>query len=275
MRAAVGYTRVSTEGQGRSGLGLEAQRAAITAFAANEGYAVAQWFEEVETGKGSDALERRPQLRAALLTARRLKGPVLVSKLDRLSRDVAFVSKLMAEKTPFIVTELGSKVPPFQLHLYAMLAQQERTMIGERTRDALRKVKDNGTLLGNRTNLDEAQGLGRAVAVQKANQHAQNVLPVIEQIRKAGVTSLREIAEALNNRGIQTARGGQWHAQTVARIVERIVGPNPEAPERPHRTRKLKPLPPAATSLDPATLRDTFRRPKRRLLLDDSEPDST
>jgi len=222
MRAAVGYVRVSTDGQGKSGLGIDAQRAAITTFAVSEGYEVKLWFEEVETGKGSDALERRPQLRAALAAARRHKGPILVSKLDRLSRNVAFVSKLMEEKVPFIVTELGPNVEPFMLHLWAALAEQERTMISQRTRDALAAKKATGFALGNRTNLDEAQERGRAITVQKADQHAQNVLPIIEDIRtKGALTTLRDIAEALNSRGIKTARGGQWHATSVKRLIER------------------------------------------------------
>jgi DNA invertase Pin-like site-specific DNA recombinase len=113
---AVAYIRVSTRGQGRSGLGLEAQRDAIAAFAEAEGYQVAETFKEVETGKGADALDRRPKLAAAIKAARKLKGPVIVSKLDRLSRDVHFISGLMAHKVPFIVTELGADVDPFVLH---------------------------------------------------------------------------------------------------------------------------------------------------------------
>jgi DNA invertase Pin-like site-specific DNA recombinase len=103
-KAAIAYVRVSTQGQGRSGLGLEAQREAIARFAEAEGFAVAETFTEVETGKGADALERRPKLAAAIKAARKLKGPVIVSKLDRLSRDVHFISGLMAHKVPFIVT---------------------------------------------------------------------------------------------------------------------------------------------------------------------------
>src|SRR5665213_2250667 len=98
---AVGYIRVSTRQQGKSGLGLEAQRAAIAAFAAREGIEVSRWFSEAETGKGADALKLRPILADALRTARILNGPVLVSKLDRLSRDVHFISGLMAEKVEF------------------------------------------------------------------------------------------------------------------------------------------------------------------------------
>ena len=104
---AIAYLRVSTQEQGRSGLGIEAQRHAIESFAKREGITVDAWHTEVQTGKGSDALERRPQLAAALQAAQKAKLPVLVSKLDRLSRDVHFISGLMANRVEFIVTELG------------------------------------------------------------------------------------------------------------------------------------------------------------------------
>src|SRR5687768_12996538 len=115
MAQAVAYCRVSTQQQGRSGLGIEAQRAAVARFAEAEGITIISHFEEIETGKGSDALERRPQLAAALAAARQSKCPVLVAKLDRLSRDVAFISGLMAQRVPFVVAELGADADPFML----------------------------------------------------------------------------------------------------------------------------------------------------------------
>jgi DNA invertase Pin-like site-specific DNA recombinase len=122
----VSYLRVSTREQGRSGLGIDAQREAIARFAEAEGFEIVAEHVEIETGKGSDALERRQQLVAALAAARRLKCSVVVSKLDRLSRDVHFVSGLMAHRVPFIVAELGADADPFMLHLFAALAQKER-----------------------------------------------------------------------------------------------------------------------------------------------------
>src|SRR3954470_21337774 len=116
---AVAYIRVSTTRQGRSGLGIEAQRDAIVRFCRTEGYEVEAEHIEVETGKGADALDRRPQLAGALARARRLKCPVVVAKLDRLSRDVHFISGLMVQRVPFIVAELGAGVDPFLLHIYA------------------------------------------------------------------------------------------------------------------------------------------------------------
>jgi Resolvase, N terminal domain len=135
----VAYLRVSTSRQGRSGLGIEAQRENIARFAAAEGYEVIGEYVEVETGKGADALERRPQLTAALNAARKRKGSVVVAKLDHLSRDVHFISGLMAHKVPFIVTELGADVDPFILHLYAALSEKERNLIAGRTKVALTK----------------------------------------------------------------------------------------------------------------------------------------
>jgi DNA invertase Pin-like site-specific DNA recombinase len=129
MSLLIAYYRVSTQKQGRSGLGLEARRKAIASFAEAEGFEIVAEFTEVETGKGSDALDRRPQLKAALKAAKKARCEVAVAKLDRLSRDVAFISGLMALRVPFIVTALGRNVDPFMLHIYAAMAQQERAMI--------------------------------------------------------------------------------------------------------------------------------------------------
>jgi DNA invertase Pin-like site-specific DNA recombinase len=117
------YIRVSTQKQGQSGLGLEGQQAAIERFCAAEGYAVTQSFTEVETATGADALDRRPQLKAALKRAAVYRCPIVVAKLDRLSRDVAFISGLMAQGVPFIVTEIPN-ADPFMLHIYAAVAEQ-------------------------------------------------------------------------------------------------------------------------------------------------------
>jgi DNA invertase Pin-like site-specific DNA recombinase len=148
MPSAISYTRVSTAKQGQSGLGLEAQQAAIEAFCAQYGFDIRARYTEVETGKGHDALDRRPQLSAALTHARKLKAPMIVSKLDRLGRDVHFISGLMVERVPFIVTELGVDTDPFMLHIYAALAQKERALISARTKAALKAAKARGVKLG-------------------------------------------------------------------------------------------------------------------------------
>jgi DNA invertase Pin-like site-specific DNA recombinase len=160
-REAIAYYRVSTERQKRSGLGIEAQRAAVERFAEAEGIPLVAEFVEAESGKGADALDR-PHLAAALALARQCKCHVVVAKLDRLSRDVAFISGLMAQRVPFIVAELGADADPFMLHLYAALAEKkERRLISERTRAALAQRKAQGALLGNRSNAAEAAACGR------------------------------------------------------------------------------------------------------------------
>src|SRR5580704_7819728 len=150
------YIRVSTTQQGRSGPGIEAQRQALQHFAQAEGIEVLGEYVEVETGKGADALDRRPQLKATLAAARKHRCHVAVAKLDRLSRDVHFISGLMAHKVPFLVAELGSDVDPFVLHLFAALAEKERALIATRTRQALAAAKARGIILGSPT-LDTAR----------------------------------------------------------------------------------------------------------------------
>jgi DNA invertase Pin-like site-specific DNA recombinase len=229
MTPAVAYYRVSTKRQGRSGLGLDAQQERCAAFAAQQGLEIREAYTEVETGKGSDALERRPQLAAALAAARRLRGPVLVAKLDRLSRDVHFIAGLMVQRVPFLVAELGPDVDPFMLHSYAALAEKERRMISERTRAALAMRKQQGALLGNRTNLVDAQRLGAARTAEEARGFAENVAPLIRQVQASGIVSMRRVAAALNARGVRTARGGRWAATQVAAVLAR-VGSTPRLP---------------------------------------------
>lgn len=221
MKRAVAYIRVSTAQQGKSGLGLEAQRVAIAKFAEAEGIELIAEFQEVETGKGADALNKRPQLAAALSEAKRNGCAVVVAKLDRLSRDVAFISALMAKRTPFIVAELGADVSPFMLHIYAAVAEQERAMISQRTKDALAAVKARGVKLGN-PNIAKAQEKASEARTARAGAFATNVLPIIRDIRATGA-SLRQIAAALNARGISTARGGTWAATQVRDILNRAA----------------------------------------------------
>jgi DNA invertase Pin-like site-specific DNA recombinase len=218
---AISYLRVSTERQGRSGLGLEAQRELIATFAAREGIQLVAEFVEVESGKGVDALERRHQLAAALDQARRLKCPVLVAKLDRLSRDVHFISGLMTHRTPFIVAELGADADPFMLHLYAALAEKERKLISERTRAALAAKKAQGVRLGNCTNLEAARLSAAKSTKAAADAFAANIRPIIDQVQGAGASTYRAIAYALNARGVKTSRGRRWEAATVRNVMNR------------------------------------------------------
>jgi DNA invertase Pin-like site-specific DNA recombinase len=223
---AIAYTRVSTQKQGRSGLGLEAQQAAIRAFAERECIDVVQWFGEVETGKGADALSRRPQLAAALNAGRAMRAPVLVSKLDRLSRDVHFISGLMAERVEFIVTELGRQADPFVLHLFAALAQKERALISERTKAGLAAARRRGVKLGNpqlRAGRPSYAAKARRAQAAKADQHARVVYTLIRNSVEAGKHSLQEIAGLLNAMKVPTARGGKWSPMTVLRVQRRIA----------------------------------------------------
>ena len=219
-RSIIAYCRVSTARQGRSGLGLDAQREAVARFAAAEGFEITREFVEVETGKGSDALQRRPELAAALAEARRRKCPIAVAKLDRLSRNVHFISGLMEHRVPFLVTELGTDVDPFMLHIYAALAEKERRLISQRTKAALKAAKARGVRLGN-PQLAEAQSVGAARVRAQADRFAATVLPVIREAQSAGATSLRAIADVLNARGVRTARGGKWAATQVRDILRR------------------------------------------------------
>ncbi|WP_245474719.1 recombinase family protein [Bradyrhizobium sp. Leo121] len=219
-RTLITYIRVSTSQQGRSGLGIEGQRQTLAHFAQAEGLTVVREFVEVETGKGADALDRRPQLKAALAAAKKLRCNVAVAKLDRLSRDVHFISGLMAHRVPFVVAELGPDVDPFVLHLFAALAEKERALISTRTRQALSAAKARGVTLGNPKLQVARRGAVEAVKAE-ADRYAANVLPIIREAQKAGASTLRQIAEALNARGIPTARGGRWYAQSVANVLER------------------------------------------------------
>src|SRR5260370_18062045 len=164
MPNILAYYRVSTQRQGKCGLGLDAQRAAVEHFAEVEGLTVVKEFVEIESGKGADALNLRPKLAAALAEARKQKCPVVVAKLDRLSRDVAFVAGLMSQRVPFIVAELGADADPFMLHIYAALAEKERRMISPRTRPALKAAKARGVVLGNLQQAARNRELARADA---------------------------------------------------------------------------------------------------------------
>jgi DNA invertase Pin-like site-specific DNA recombinase len=218
MRPAVSYIRVSKPKQGRSGLGLEAQQAAIRSFCAQHGYSIEAEYREVETGKGADALERRPELAAAMKFARKLglggkagAAPVIIAKLDRLSRDVHFISGLMVRRIPFIVTELGPDVDPFMLHIHAAVAEKERERIAQRTREALAAAKARGQKLGN-------AGIGMARR-KEAEVHAVRLRPIVEPLRNLPA---KRISVILNERGIAAPRGGKWQATQVIRLLGRL-----------------------------------------------------
>ncbi|WP_363331683.1 recombinase family protein [Mesorhizobium sp.] len=149
-----------------------------------------------------------------------------MAKLDRLSRDVAFIAGLMVQRMPFIVAELGADADPFMLHLYAALAEKERRLISERTKAALASRKTTGLKLGNPTNTAEAAARGRKISIREADRFAQTVLPIIASIQRSGITSPRGLAIALNNRGVRTARNGQWQVSNARNILGRQASAN-------------------------------------------------
>jgi DNA invertase Pin-like site-specific DNA recombinase len=208
MKQAITYIRVSTQKQS---LGLDAQMSAITRFAEQEGYDVAQVFTEKQSGGDDDT--KRPQLKAALAAAKKAKAPILVAKLCRLSRDVHFISGLMKHKIPFIVAELGADTDPFMLHLYAAFAEKERRLISERTKAALAMRKAAGKAHGGGLN---EKGMANKA---EAKERAEELRPVFEEL--AGC-SAREIARTLNERKIATPSGAPWSAVTVLRVRSRL-----------------------------------------------------
>jgi DNA invertase Pin-like site-specific DNA recombinase len=214
MRQAIGYIRVSTAKQGKSGLGLEAQTEALRRFAEAEGFAFAETFTEVETG--SD--DHRPELAKAMERARKAKAPIIVAKLDRLSRDVHYISGLMKHRVPFIVTELGIDTDPFMLHIYAALAEKERRMISERTKAAMKAAKKRAADQGVAITFGGLRDKG--VELQReALERAEGLRTVFDELSSL---SARKAAEKLNERGIATPEGGKWYATQVIRVRKRL-----------------------------------------------------
>ena len=146
---------------------------------------------------------------------------MLVSKLDRLSRDVAFVAGLMAQRVPFIVAELGRDADPFMLHLYAALAEKERRLISERTKAALAIRKASGSKLGNPSNIGYAGNVGRASLIAAADAHAESLLPLLRALRSEGAITIGAVTRLLNERKIRTPRGSRWHVSSVANLLAR------------------------------------------------------
>ena len=215
----VTYLRVSTDRQGKSGLGLEAQRKAVADHVAGKGEIVAEYVE-IESGKKND----RPQLARALAEAKRIGAVLLIAKLDRLARNVAFIANLLEAGVEIAAADMP-EANRFLLHVMAAVAEHEAQAISDRTRAALAAAKVRGVALG--WSMPGREGEQRHAArkgaernARKADQHAANVLPVIRQVAARGA-SLRQIADELNTRGIKTARGGLWYAATVRNVMAR------------------------------------------------------
>lgn len=214
---AVAYLRVSSREQGKSGLGLEAQREAIERFCEADGeLTVSDWFTEIESGERvSDTLFKRPQLAAALNRAAQLNGPVIVAKLDRLSRDVYFVSGLMAHGVEFIACELGRQSDPFMLHLFSALAEKERALISQRTTAALAALKRRGKVLGSGSPKRGAALVSKRVALEWTAKYGA-------ALQSAGAGTLRQIATRLNEAGLVRPSGSPWDAASVLKLRRRV-----------------------------------------------------
>lgn len=210
----VAYYRVSTERQGRSGLGLEGQQSAVAGFI-NGGCELVGAFTEVESGKQ----DKRPELLKALEVCRRQKAKLVIAKLDRLSRNLAFIATLMDSGVEFVAVD-NPHANKLTVHILAAVAQHEREMISERTKAALAAAKRRGIKLGN-PSLTTAAKKGNAVVAQAAREFASNMLPMIREIQSSGIKSANAIATKLNERKITTARGRTWTHVQVASVLVR------------------------------------------------------
>jgi DNA invertase Pin-like site-specific DNA recombinase len=211
----VSYLRVSTDRQGASGLGLEAQRKAVLDYLDGGRWQLAAEFVEIESGKRSN---NRPQLAAALAAC---KKQLVIAKLDRLARNVHFISGLMDAGVEFIACDMPH-ANKLTIHILAAVAEHEREAISARTKAALAAAKARGKKLGG-PKLNDARILGRAANKANADRFAANTLPVVKQIQASGVTTLRGIAAALDARGVPTARGGAWTPVQVSNLMRRDV----------------------------------------------------
>lgn len=221
----ISYLRVSTAKQGRSGLGLEAQRQAVNEYLNGGHWKLLGEYVEVESGKH----DGRPKLQTALHRAKVTGATLIVAKLDRLSRDLAFLANLQKSGVRFLAADMP-EANELTIHVMAALAQHERQAISDRTKRALAAAKRKGVKLGNPNGARALRraGMGNDDAVAaikaKATEHANDVLVVIDDIRASGSTTLQAIADELNEREITTARGGQWYPTTVKNVLQRSEG---------------------------------------------------
>lgn len=209
----IAYYRVSTDRQGRSGLGLEAQRRAVVEFVIGQGGDLAAEYTEIESGRKNN----RPELRAALEACRQRKAQLVTAKLDRLARNVAFVSGLMETGTTFVAVDMPH-ANKFMLHVLAAVAEYEREMISKRIIEAMAVAKSRGVKMGNPRPLPSLARGRETIAAQLAT-HRELVQPLAAQLREEG-QSLRAIASELNRRGVPTAHGRRWHPESVSRLLE-------------------------------------------------------
>jgi DNA invertase Pin-like site-specific DNA recombinase len=214
----VSYLRVSTARQGASGLGLEAQRAAVAGYLNGGDWTLVQELVEVESGKRND----RPALADALRLCRKHRATLVIAKLDRLARNVAFISNLMESGVEFVAVDMP-QANRFVVHILAAVAEHEAEAISKRTKAALAAAKARGTMLGGRRvtieRFAEIGAAARKVRTENADKRAAEIMPLIRSIQATGATSLRQIAAALNEQNVTTPRGGEWSAVQVQRVI--------------------------------------------------------
>lgn len=215
MTDFVGYFRVSTDRQGRSGLGLDAQREAVTRFIQGRGLMLAE-FTEIESGRRND----RPALADALALCRKRKATLLIARLDRLARNVAFIANLMDSGVEFVAVDMP-EANRLTMHILAAVAEHEREAISSRTKAALQAAKARGVKLGNPRAADAAP-LAHKAHREKAERFRDTVSALIVQLRQQGM-SLANIAAEMNARNIPTARGRSWHPTTVRNVLSRAA----------------------------------------------------
>src|SRR4051794_11373263 len=214
----IAYYRVSTQAQGASGLGLEAQRAAVLAYLDGGSWHLAAEFVEVESGRKDD----RPELAKALAACRRLGATLVIAKLDRLARRVSFVSALMDSGVEFVAVDFPT-ANKLTIHILAAVAEHEREMISARTKAALAAAKARGVKLGNANMRPDIQAKGAAAGLiarrAKAAARTADLVPLLDDLRAAGATSLRALAAELDGRGVPAPGAGTWHANSVRRVL--------------------------------------------------------
>jgi DNA invertase Pin-like site-specific DNA recombinase len=219
----IAYERVSTARQGASGLGLEAQRQSIDGFAASRGAEVLARFTEVESGKNPN----RPDLTAAIQLARLTGATLVIAKLDRLSRNAAFLLALRDSGVKFVAVDMP-EANDLTVGIMALVAQAEREAISRRTKEALAVAKARGVKLGNPNGAEALRRAGkggvalRATVTANANRFAADLAPVLADILASGVMSLRTIASELNARGMMTRRGGSWQVSNARNLARRL-----------------------------------------------------
>jgi DNA invertase Pin-like site-specific DNA recombinase len=252
MQAAIGYLRVSTQEQGRSGLGLAAQRTDIEQFGAREGFSIKSWHQDVQTGAGADALILRRGLAAALKEARGARCPLIVSRLDRLSRNVHFISGLMEHRVHFIVAAFGRDVDDFTLHIHASIAEHERKLISERCKAALARARLQGNLGMN--NLMKrsrafrhrvhilANEARRKAATERAEAYRVYIEWALRQPphRRGWPSTVGGAARSLNERGVASPMGGRWSSKGLRSMACRLGLPVPPPTRMPREVLRAR-----------------------------------